>query len=506
MVKLKFLKDVGVIKKGEIVECTEEEYQIYVIEEGIAELVEEPKEKKEKPKKELTKTAIKELARKRRIENKKQEQSNVVFNYEIYKPQQEITTLEQLEQIIKKNFPTIWFETKACLSTEASLCLKSLNGCPSLILVGNPAGEKTTTASFFYGEKNTYLSDDFTPKSFVTQSAGVSEDLLESVDLLPKLKNKILITPELAPVFEAPRDKLIENFAILTRVLDGEGLNRDAGSHGHRGYSGDWKFGWIGATTPLKASVWNVMGKIGNRLFFLNMRDKNRSDAEFLEMFRGVSYEEKVKECRGAVHSFLNNFFMENPIRSVEWDSEQDLLLLPKIIQYAKFLSRLRASLMTWKGEEKGKYEHSFPIVEEPPRAINALYNFAKGHALINSRKFLKEEDLEVVREIALSSMPYDRFKFLQLLSKHNGKLTTANIISELNCSHDTAVRTMKIMEILGVVTIKSIDVESGLIGRPMNYIEIKPEFVELLPHTQGLKGAIKDLEIIKKSDKMGEF
>jgi len=34
------------------------------------------------------------------------------------------------------------------------------------------------------------------------------------------------------------------------------------------GYSGDYKFAWLGATTPIRASVWNIMGKIGNRLFF----------------------------------------------------------------------------------------------------------------------------------------------------------------------------------------------------------------------------------------------
>lgn len=449
--------------------------------------------------KKLTKKAglkkqTKEQARKEKIEKKKQEQAHPTFSYEAIMPTTEIKTIEQLESIIKKHFPTIWFETKACLSTCADLSLKNLNGCPALILIGNPSGEKTTTASFFYGEENTYLSDDFTPRAFVTQSAGVSDELIEAVDLLPKIKNKILITPELAPIFEAPKDKLIDNFSILTRVLDGEGLNRDSGTHGHRGYCGDYKFCWIGAGTPLKFSAWNVMAKIGNRLFFLGMRDKNRTDAEFLEMFQGEAYEEKVKICRGAVHSFLRNHFNKFPLRSVNWDPKQDVLLLPEIIKYAKFLSRLRGNLMTWKSEERGEYEYSFPIVEEPPRAINSLYNFAKGHALINNRNFLKKEDLELVKRVCYSSMPHDRSEFLKLLAMHEGRLTTTQIEKELNCSQDTALRTMKIFEILGVVTIKRLNIDTGVGGRPMNYIEIKPEFEELLQHTPPSNEAINPL------------
>jgi len=424
-------------------------------------------------------------------EKKKKEHKPITFDYETIKPQEEIKTLQELEAIIKKNFPDIWFETKGCLSAKATLSLKNLNGCPSLTLIGCPSGEKTTALSFFYGQERTYISDDFTPRAFVSHSANVSEEDLEQVDLLPKIRNKTLITPELAPLFEAPKDNLIENFAMLTRVLDGEGLNRDSGTRGHRGYSGDYKFVWLGASTPLRSSVWQTMGKMGNRLFFLNMREKNRTNEDYVRMFRNKSYEEKVKECRGAVISFLDNFYKKNGIRQIEWDAEGDILLLPEIIKYARFLSKLRGSLMTWKGEEKGTYEYNFPIIEEPPRAINALYNLAKGHALINDRTFLKREDLELVRAVCFSSMPHDRSEFLKLLAKHEGKLTTKQIEKELNCSQDTALRTMKTFEILKIVAIKSIEIESSDGGRPMNYIEINPEFKDLLDYTQDINSAI---------------
>lgn len=403
----------------------------------------------------------------------------IEFNYEVIEPEKPVTTLHQLKEIVSQHFPDSWFELEGCLSTYATLALKNLNGCPTLILTGNPSDEKTTDESFFYGFDLSYLSDDFTPKSFVSHAANVSEENRSKVDLLPKLKNKVLITPELAPLFEAPKDKLVESISILTRVLDGEGLSRDSGVHGHRGYTGQYQFVWLGATTPLRYNFWNVAGKIGNRLFFLMMSPKNRKQSDYMKIFTGTAYEEKVKICRGAVHSFLKNFFKKHPARNLSWDNKQDVFVLEKIIKYARLLSKFRGSLITWKSrEERGEYEHTHPIIEEPTRAISSLINFARGHALINGRTHLHSDDLELVRRICLSSMPYDRFKFLELLLKHEGRLTTEIIQKELNCSDETARKTMKTFQVLGVVDLKSLPIGEG---RPMLFIELKSEFMELI-------------------------
>jgi len=430
------------------------------------------------------------------------EEKKITFDFGVIKPKREIKDLSSLKEVIAQYFPDSWFEFKACLSTYCTLSLKNLNGCPTLILVGMPSSEKTTDESFLYGHNLSYVSDEFSPRSFVSHSVSVKKEELENIDLLPKLKNKCLITPELAPLFEAPREKLIENISILTRILDGEGYNKDTGAQGHRGYSGDYKFAWLGATTPLRNNFWSVAGKIGNRLFFLNMSEKNRGSEEYLKIFTDdQQYEEKVKICRGAVNSFLKNFFKKYPVRSLSWDNKQDVFILKSIINYAELLSKLRGSLVAWKSkEERGEYEHTFPIIEEPPRAINALINFARGHALINGRDYLHSEDLELVKRICMSSMPYDRHKILQLLLRHEGRLTTQVIENELHCSQDTALRTMKIFQVLGVVDLKNISLGEG---RPMFFVELKPEFQPLFNHTRGSNGAInsKSDENIPVSD-----
>lgn len=441
----------------------------------------------------------------KKIQTEQTEKELINFNFSTTNITEKNVDILRLREIIVQNFPTIWFETKACLSAYASLSLKNLNGCPSLNLVGNPSGEKTTVLSFFYGQSNSYISDDFTPASFVSHATNVKKEELSSIDLLPKLQDKVLLTPELAPLFEASKDELLNNFAILTRVLDGEGLNRDSGAHGHRGYSGDYKFIWLGATTPIKSAVWQTMGKMGNRLFFLNMSEKNRTTQDYVNMFLDKPYSERVEICRSYVRTFLDAFFKENPKRSIRWETD-DPSIISQIVEYGKLLARLRGSFISWKsGEDSQGYQFTSPLIEEPPRAINAFLNFARGHALIHGRRYLDKSDLELVRRICFSSMPHDRSLLLNVLLKHGGRATSKTIEDELTCSDSTANRTMNAFKVLGICDLKSLPGEFG--GRPLSFIELKPEFLQVLldsthPHSNGENPFPQNLQGVQEWEK----
>ena len=163
----------------------------------------------------------------------------------------------------------VWFMTDACMSVIASLMLKDPAKPIGLNLVDGPSSDKTTALSFFNNLPHVYRSDDFSPAVFVTQTANVSEKKLPKVDLLPKIRHKCFVVPELAPLFGADKDELLKSFSILTRVFDGEGLKRDGGVHGSRGYEGDYHFTWLGATTPIRPHVCRLTGNLGRRFLFL---------------------------------------------------------------------------------------------------------------------------------------------------------------------------------------------------------------------------------------------
>src|SRR6185503_20814497 len=112
-----------------------------------------------------------------------------------------------------------------------------------------------------------YRSDVFTPKSFVTSAANLSEAIRKQIDLLPKLKNKYLLTKELAPILRGQEKDLIEMFKILIPILDGKGFVTNTGL-ASRGYSKAIVFNWLGATTPLPRKAFRIMNQLGTRLLF----------------------------------------------------------------------------------------------------------------------------------------------------------------------------------------------------------------------------------------------
>lgn len=120
--------------------------------------------------------------------------------------------------------------------------------------------------------------DNFTPKSFVTHTANVKKGELENIDLLPKIKDKVLLTKELAPLLRGREEELKANFSILTAVLDGKGYVSSSGTQGVRGYEGAYVFNWLGGTTPIPAKTDSIMAQLGNRLLRYECSNRSKLD------------------------------------------------------------------------------------------------------------------------------------------------------------------------------------------------------------------------------------
>lgn len=314
----------------------------------------------------------------------------------------------------------------------------------------------------------------FTPKSFVTHSANLKESELEKTDLLPKIKDKCIVIPELAPIFGKRREDLLENLTILTRIFDGEGLESDSGSRGHRGYTGKYIFAWLGATTPLSYNVWKTMGKLGARLLFLNMKGIEADNEELEEIITGdKDFEEKLKACRRAVSRFLKILF-RNGIGNIEWNRKADPReCVQFIVKCSKLLARLRGLVDVYEVKtESNETHYSFrtPLIEGPQRAINILYNLARGHAIIHSRRQLSMEDMRPVIEVVLSSMPFDRGRAFKLLIESNTPVNVSDLKAHLRCSGGTAKKIMETLNILGIVDLIETDDD-------MKCMSLKEEF-----------------------------
>ena len=77
----------------------------------------------------------------------------------------------------------------------------------------------------------------------------------------------------------------------------------DAGTHGQRGYRGDYLFiSGSGARRRFDAKVWRVMAQLGSRLFFYQMDNRAEPTADDLgALDEERPYLERLECCRSAV-------------------------------------------------------------------------------------------------------------------------------------------------------------------------------------------------------------
>ena len=392
---------------------------------------------------------------------------------------------EHAREVIDKNFVNKGFVWEICTSVHAQLKIEGLSQVFPLILIAHPSTHKTTILKIIQSLPNTYRSDKFTPKSFVSHSANSKKEDLKKIDLLPRIRHKTLITPELAPLFSGNQDNLLENFGLLTSVLDGTGLTIDSGVHGQRGYEGDYSFMWLGAIVEISTKVWRLLGNMGFKIFFLRLPPEKKSHgkkhAEIKHSLKNETYLKQLEECKDVTKRFWD--LIENRYQNkIEWDKQKDDdEALDIIIDIAMVLSSLRATVPTWHTNDTNSsgsnYNFETPIKEDPKRASDCLYNLARGHAVLFGRNYITKDDLKVVIPVGFSSAPKERVELLSLLINNNGKLTTDEFTKEAKVSRPTALKEMSRLVLLDLVD----QFEEEGTTKPTKVISLKSQYNWLL-------------------------
>ena len=181
----------------------------------------------------------------------------------------------------KENLPGLWDSLEFTISVQKILNIADCTLPFAGILLGSPSSLKTVGIELFRKWHGTFYTDSFSAKSFVSHSTAVKKNELVNIDMLPKIKNKFFLTPELSPTFAKKDDDSIEILGILTRVLDGHGYESDTGAHGHRGYNEKIMFSWRGGAVDIPWRVHKVLGNLGAKLYFLRLPKSHKTEDNY---------------------------------------------------------------------------------------------------------------------------------------------------------------------------------------------------------------------------------
>lgn len=382
-----------------------------------------------------------------------------------------IEKYNNLKSITEENLAGLWDSLEFTISVQKILNIADCNLPFAGILLGSPSSLKTVGIELFRKWNNVFYTDSFSAKSFVSHSTAVKKNELANIDMLPKIKNKFFLTPELSPTFAKKDDDLIEILGILTRVLDGHGYESDTGAHGHRGYNEKIMFTWIGAAVDIPWKVHKALGTLGPKLYFLRLPKSNKSEDDyFAEMDK--DFNEKVHKIGSALLDYLD-YFESCPDMDVDeasglsklvWDAEKDDIKAKRyLIRLGRLLAHLRGVAQTRETYDTSgtNYAYTFATIEEPDRAITQLRNLARGHALSQGRNYITQEDVRIVIKVVFSTASMERVRIFELLLQSNGRLTTSQITKSLNIVNNTAKRTMTEFKALNLVTMKEGDNEN---------------------------------------------
>lgn len=372
---------------------------------------------------------------------------------EVPEPEEDLS-FDDWKKVIRNNFPEFVFPAEVIASVLVQLLILDIVNPFSLVLVDAPSSGKTITLNFFSNlEGISYVSDKFTPAAFVANTANVSTDELEDIDLLPKIRYKLFLVRDLATIFSKREEDLNELLGILTRVLDGEGLSTDTGMHGRREYLGEYLFMMVAASTPIRPRIIKLMGNLGARLFFLNMNSKDKSETQLAEQLQKNSFKIREKLCQNATRDFIYSLWRKYP-EGLVWDNaSEDIVILKKIAKCARLLTRLRTVVQYLGDEEVGEAKKGpkKALREKEDRINQLLFNLCRGHALASGRTKLESQDIKVAIEVALDSGPINRSNILKRLIENGGELTTKEIEDLMAWSTPTARTQMQELILVGL-------------------------------------------------------
>lgn len=430
-----------------------------------------------------------------RVTKLREQHVDAGFSYEEWKSSI-AEKYDNLRHVVQRNFPGAWPLLEFCLAVKTIL---NIEGCtlPFIgVLLDVPSSLKTLVIELFRKYPHSFYSDSFTPNSLISHNSALTEEQLQKVDMIPKMRNKLVLIPEMASIFTSKDDDLRRVLGHITRLADGHGLESDSGAQGHRKY-GNTFFGWIGAAVEIPPRVWKLLGTLGHKIHFFRPFQTETKDEELLEIVKSDNFSKKLQEVENVLYDYLitleaapdgeNTRISSDGITKIKWnnntnDEQEDALVW--MTKLSRLLAHLRGSVYLSETKpyrvknkdneqkdtgnssetkasaisyvEELDYDNGIPIIEKPTRAVTLLRNLAIGHAFSQGRDSISSKDLPMIIRVVLSTTMIGRSKVFELLIEMNGELSTSTICRELGVSPPTAKRAMRELQALKLVVISS--------------------------------------------------
>jgi hypothetical protein len=343
----------------------------------------------------------------------------------------------------------------ACATVKVRMLMEETQDCPVLILKGPPSTNKTTVTGFFENTDRSSLHDTISPRAFVSHNRDGEEG---EYDLLPRIAGRTILAQELNPWFKG--EEVDEFMAKLSRILDGRGFVKSTGAMGTTGYQGDYRFGIIGATTPLSPRAWTAIGNSGSRFIFFPM-PKVENTQERVKAIRSDTYTEDQQAIRDKVTQWFRTFYHQQDGSLTKEDCPA---ISEETDQKIGLLADLLASGRAVDYGQDNEATQDVDTAEQIDRIFMMFRRMAQSRALLYGKDTVDERDLEMLLRATLESMPTWRQQVARLVLDPDAadSWKAADVEDALNISRKTARKRMREAGRVGLAKVSEEETQGG--------------------------------------------
>lgn len=363
-----------------------------------------------------------------------------------------IVNIEILQQELEKFLPN----TSVALKLMLAVATSGVRNNPVmlwLLFIGSPSSGKTELLKLIKKIPHVISLDTLTQNSFI--SGERETDKQKVYDLLKELDRKCLIVKDWTAVLSQDERMTKKILGDLTGVYDGS-FEKFSSARGKISY--DAEFSHLGAITPATLNRHhNYLNMIGPRFLFYTIPSLSKEEEN--KSFDTIFSKENRKEAEERLSTLVFNYLV--------YLNESQIVLKPlndEVKTYlklaARFVARGRGIVILQKNsfvdegsKEVTYYEPQDIQIEQPFRAIQQLISLAEYLAFVGGKKTVGLEELEIIKEVVISSMPADRSQALRvLLATDNGEITAQQLKDQSDKSIKTARRLLDELTHLGLV------------------------------------------------------
>jgi len=306
-----------------------------------------------------------------------------------------------------------------------------------LLLVAPPGGGKTELIRGIQDEKCLEVSN-LTENTLIS-GLGEDESLLKKIE---KENKKLLLMKDFTSVLSKNQESMKAIFATLREIYDGTIIK-----HFGTGESIEWrgKLGLIAGVTDVIDEHYGVINSLGGR--FIQWRPGHNREKEVSRAMRNIGKETTMREEIGrAFDTFCSNI------------TSSPISISPDDYKFVSSIAEITGTLRTEvKRDYRRKEVVTVPSSEIPTRLSKNYLSMLMGLLSIQGKHVASSYEYNILKKIALDTVPKKRVKILRnVFDNHGGRFTAQTIAEEVNLPATTVKYTLEEMNALKYLDMSS--------------------------------------------------